>query len=70
MGTIVLEGLGRQLDPHLNFLQAAVPYVFKTEGGWDMVKAWGKRLLENLKHKLESLVHNHKQEMFKLCAPV
>jgi aarF domain-containing kinase len=27
VGTIVLEGLGRQLDPDINFLEEAVPFL-------------------------------------------
>jgi aarF domain-containing kinase len=29
VGTVVLEGLGRQLDPQLNLLEAAVPFLFQ-----------------------------------------
>lgn len=41
MGTIVLEGLGKQLDPSLNLLKQAVPYIAKEE-----TKFWIQRLFE------------------------
>eukprot|EP00026_Physarum_polycephalum_P006512 Phypoly_transcript_06556.p1 GENE.Phypoly_transcript_06556~~Phypoly_transcript_06556.p1 ORF type:complete len:278 (+),score=21.15 Phypoly_transcript_06556:911-1744(+) len=31
MGTMVLEGLGKQLDPNLNLIKEAMPYVIKEE---------------------------------------
>jgi hypothetical protein len=29
LGTIVLEGLGRQLDPNLKFVEAAIPFLWR-----------------------------------------
>jgi predicted unusual protein kinase regulating ubiquinone biosynthesis (AarF/ABC1/UbiB family) len=29
VGTIVLDGIGRQLDPELSLLEASIPFLFK-----------------------------------------
>jgi aarF domain-containing kinase len=56
MGTIVLEGLGRHLNPQLNFLEAAVPFLFpkaSLELQMDMIKSWFRRTYHHIKIAIE-----------------
>jgi len=46
VGIIVLEGLGRQLNPDLNLLQEALPYLYKIPEAAQILKEYAKSKFE------------------------
>jgi len=49
IGTIILEGIGRQLDPNVNILDASLPFLLKTEQPltfWDRVAFVKRKILD------------------------
>lgn len=53
VGTVILEGIGKQLDPTVNLLEEAKPFLWKSELGKELVKESTKDLASSVWQKIK-----------------
>jgi predicted unusual protein kinase regulating ubiquinone biosynthesis (AarF/ABC1/UbiB family) len=56
VGTVILEGIGKQLDPSVNLLDEAKPFLFKSELGREIAKESAKNLAGSIFNKAKIIV--------------
>lgn len=58
MGTAILEGIGKQLDPNVNLLEEAKPFLWKSELGREIAQETATELVGTLWKKAKLIVGN------------